>query len=259
MRATILAVVDPLAQVLRPLRYPHFACAAVLLWTGGVGLAALTTWCVRLASLLHEGLWQWRLIVLATVSLLVAALASTALVSPHAGLSMGRRSLAAFGSACMFGLVWCYWTMQRAVLGVADPYAQVDVVSGSHERWRVLFGVLAIGALLALRPNARLLAARSLLMRMGQVDRQTMRSLAFAVLVGMAGDGVRLAEPWLPNGMGLTARLLGLTLIVVSSLFLTLGLVEMFRDALRIAPVLRRRALALSDVLERPERDGESA
>lgn len=254
MRATILAVVDPFAQVLRPLRYPHFVSAAVLLWTGGAGLAALATWGVRLASLLHEGLWQWRLIVLATVALLVSALASTALVSPHAGLTVGRRALAAMGSACMFGLVWCYWTMQRAALGAADPYSQVDIVSGSHERWRAVFGALAIGALLALRPNARLLAARSLLMRMGQVDRQTMRSLAFAVLVGMAGDGVRLAEPWLLSGMGLTVRVLGLTLIVVSSLFVTLGLVEMFRDAMRIAPVLRRRALALSDVIESSDR-----
>ncbi len=54
--------------------------------------------------------------------------------------------------------------------------------------WRIAMAVLIAAIALGLRPNARVLVARSLVLRSGRVDRQTLLALAAAALLAAAGD-----------------------------------------------------------------------
>src|SRR6185369_7553380 len=99
---------------------------------------------------------------------------------------------------------------------------------------RLVIGALLIAALILLRPNARLLAARSLLLRMGRVDRQTMRAMALAVAVGMLGDLLHLIGPWLPGAILRITDSLGDFLIAVGSMLFTVGLIGVALDVFRV-------------------------
>jgi hypothetical protein len=133
------------------------------------------------------------------------------------------------------------------------PYFTGDGMLTDRVWMRLAMGALMVAALFCLRPNARLLAARSLLLRMGRVDRQTMRAMALAVGVGMLGDVLHLAGPWLPGSTVRIAESLGDFLIAVGAMLFTIGLVGVLLDVLRVAPVLLRPPLSISRLLrDRP-------
>jgi hypothetical protein len=117
---------------------------------------------------------------------------------------------------------------------------------------RLLADAILIVIIVALRPNARTLAARSLLMRTGRVDRQTMLALAGVLAAAMAGDGAVLAStlPALEGPAGDTAQLIGQVVVLVAGVLFTIGLVGVAVDCWRMRAVIAEAPVSLEGVLK---------
>jgi hypothetical protein len=116
-----------------------------------------------------------------------------------------------------------------------------------------------LGAIAGLRPNARLLAARSLLMRMGRVDRQPLRAMAAAIGIAAAGDLIHLLNSRPDWALSRATQSAGNLLIAVGSMLLTVGLVGVLLDTLRLVPVLVRPPLSIGKVMGRASGPGGAA
>ncbi|MCA9288250.1 MAG: hypothetical protein KDA05_06690 [Phycisphaerales bacterium] len=253
IRATILARVDPLAKELQPLYTPKLTAGCLILWTIGALLAAIASWVPRAIEALervgpsvHTPDWI-ATAVLGGIG--VSALAAFALIRPH-GRIPPRQSWAAAGACALYFPLLLAIRHIHTAIDARDPSPYLDVggIDPARATWRLLAEGLLVLILLLLRPNARVLAARSMVMRTGQVDRQTMLAMAAAIGVGAVGDVLAiLAFP--ADGVLADVLRIGATLFIgVGSLLVTLGLGSMVLDTIRLAPVVASPPLALSDV-----------
>ncbi|HYE03866.1 MAG TPA: hypothetical protein VD963_11615 [Phycisphaerales bacterium] len=251
VRATILAVVDPHAAELRPLARPALTAAGLVLWASGAVVAALAAWVPHAA----HALATWRAgpvrhvalpwIVLGGVA--VSAVGALALVRPHPGVKPAWSWMAGLAVACYLPLAWCLW---RAADAPAGRYLRGWVPDEGGALARI--GACLLAALIALlvRPSTRLLVARSLALRTGRVDRQTLLALALAWVTIAGGHTL-----WLLSGggrstaLGSTQWLVGLVLIGLGSAFVTGGLVGALLDCVRIARAILVPAPGLAQVL----------
>src|SRR5262249_4476485 len=93
-------------------------------------------------------------------------------------------------------------------------------------------GFLIAAIILLERPNARLLVARSLVMRTGRVDRQTLAAMAIAAWILALGAFLGSLRP----GVAADAlRTFAALLIALGSLLLTIGVLGSMLDCARIA------------------------
>jgi hypothetical protein len=151
-------------------------------------------------------------------------------------------------------LAYTAWrVLVRLDAAAAAPYLNPEELAPGRAEFRLAFGGCLAVILLALRPNARVLACRSLLLREGRVDRQTMLTLVVVVMVGAVGDVLHMVagssrESWAP-----LAVMGGTLLIAVSSLLMTVGLAGILVDVWRIRGVILDPPPTLIDLIERPE------
>jgi len=248
IRATLLAVVDPMAGELRPIYRPVVTAWGVVIWGTAPFLVALLAWSLRLmgpgwgvrGSELPE-----RLIVALTA---LSGLGALALVRPHDGERAAKGGRLALCGAVLYAvlapLLWYLHARidQAGLAGSGEARLAARVCIGS-----VLMAIIAL-----LRPNARLLASRSLLMRAGRVDRQTLLALVGVVAIGVAGDLLRLASLHAPGGPGQLLDQVGQALVLISSVLLTLGLLGVLVDCWRMFPVIIEAPLSLSQLLHEP-------
>lgn len=253
MRGTLLAVVDPHARELQPIDHPRLTAIGVMVWGIAGLLAALAIWMLRLdeiGSNLDVGVsveWvrSW-----APVFVAISGLGAIAMVRPHRMIPGWQIATAAMGVAMYIPLTYVTWRIHWAIDG-GHASVYFGQVGPDPERTdlRLLTAVLLVAVILGVRANARLLVARSLLMRTGRVDRQTLLGLVAAVGVGVIGDMIHkfFVEP----GMGRenTAVTIGTFLIGVGGLLFTLGLVGVVVDCYRLIPVILSPPLSSSDVL----------
>ncbi len=258
VRATILATVDPYASVLRPITWPWATAAGLLAWSLGAMGAAVLTWALRLGDALeafsgvHVNLHGAARI--ATICIVISALGALALVRPHSGIKAWRSAGAVLGAAAMLATAWAYWRLHvRFDATHVHPYFIADFVSTERTVLRLIEGTLVVVAIIGLRPNARLLAGRSLLMRMGRVDRQTMQAMAAALGIAALGDGLHLVGPRMHGVMATGAGSVGNFLIAVGSMLLTVGLAGVVIDCVRLAPVVLRAPLSIGKVMGEPD------
>ncbi|TVQ60632.1 MAG: hypothetical protein EA378_11135 [Phycisphaerales bacterium] len=265
IRATLLAVVDPAAQQFRPLHRPRATAAALLLWSGGGLACAMLVWLIRGAELLRMQGGRAPEVGLASLgavaALAISGLGAIALIRPHGGMGRGTSLAALIGVVCYVPMLWI---MAQVLLvgdrGVPAPFFASGGMALDRVVGRLGFGLAAIGAVLGLRAHARTLASRSLLLRSGRVDRQTMLAVGGAFGVAMLGDLAHLLGRMggLSPDAGDFANVAGTVLIVIGSLLITLGLAGVVRDTVRLYPALVRPPLSLEDVTRRPEK-GEPA
>lgn len=260
VRATILATVDPYARVLRPLYRPRITAAGLMLWSTAALLAALFTWGLRLADTyavfadaLPPRLPQMALMGAACIAL--SGIGAMVLIRPHAGIPVWQTVLAAAGVLATFLLAYLYWRLHGWYdLHHTPPYVAGEASGRAARSWMRLeiTGVLAF-IILTLRLNARLLASRSLLLRMGRVDRQTM--LAMTAVLGLAavGDVLHVVADSARGGGLAALDHVADPLIAVASMLLTLGLAGVLIDCRRIAPVLMRPSLSIGEIVSDPE------
>lgn len=259
VRATILATVDPYAAALRPVYVPWLTAAGILVWSGAGLAAALLTWFLRAndaaATLAGTALFAHPqhldlVVSLATWCVFASAIGALALVRPHSGIPFWQ-SLVAFGGAGALAAAASLYSNLHGGFDLSHikPYFSPEGMHPERIRMRLTMAALLCIAIFGLRPNARLLAARSLLLRMGMVDRQTMLAMAASIGLGALGDLIHLCGTALPDGVSRIASSLGDFMIAVGAMLFTLGLAGVFLDTLRIAPVLVRPPLAIARVL----------
>jgi hypothetical protein len=242
VRATLLSVVDPLASELRPVRWRRTVAWGLVLWRGGALATAAFLWSARaldaLEVLLEQRLSAMWAVHAAVVAMILSGIGALVLIRPHAGLPVRNSVWGAIGVLAYTPMVWSECHLISSGYASGGQYLRTLEIAPWHATLRLVFECSLVVALLGLRPNARMLAARSLLMREGRVDRQTMLAMVAAVGVGIAADLLRLNMRSFPFSWAPVVSLVGTLLIAVSSLLLTVGLVGVFVDAWRIRDVI---------------------
>lgn len=251
VRATVLAVVDPLAHELRPLKWPGTVAAGLLVWSfAGLGAMAWA-WVFVLSELAGgsrpEG---WR--ALGPVWLAgLSGLGATSLIRPHAMDDFGRGTRAAIVGVLAYvplcGLM--YWVHARLDMGGVPAYGDLAVVDPRRVVARVAINAMIVVIALGLRPNARMLAARSFLMRTGRTDRQTLRALASVLVLCVLGDLLRLGALQFEGGVAQLADQVAQLLVMLGSVLFSLGLVGVCVDCVRLYGVIMEPPLSMQDVL----------
>lgn len=253
MRATLLAVVDPRASELQPIAHPRLIAAGVVLWSLAALVATLSGWTIRLLTLLDSS-HQWvdpgqvgRLLAPACAAL--SGLGAAALIRPHPGVPRTGRLMAGIGAGLylpLAGVLTIGASMSEPAPGPGEW--TIAARGGLEGLLGVAQSLLLIGILLLLRPNARLLAARSMLMREGMVDRQTMRAVAASLSLCVVGHllGVLSSDS---TAMELPA-LIGGSLIAIGNLLFLMGIVGITIDCLRMRRVIASPPLSPADLLE---------
>lgn len=262
VQATLLAVVDPRAREIQPIDRPRLVAAGLLLWSACALASALCIWTVRmgeLASGMTGRLYAPGWLGLAAVGLCaLSGLGLAALVRPHGGIPLRWRMMAGAGVVLYVPLVCLMGWLHL----VHDPVREAPYISGPPAelvRSVVHAGACAMIAVIIglVRPNLRLLVARSMLLRMGRVDRQTLIALAAVSLVSMLGDVVLWIAVVLTGHVSETAWTAGGVLILTGSMLFILGLVGVLVDAVRILPVVLSPPLSLTEVMSgQPQRPG---
>jgi hypothetical protein len=254
VRVTLLAVVDPFATVLQPVYFPRVVAVGLVLWSAAALGAALMTWIQRFRDVynslssteLPPGPWA----VLGTGMIIASAVGALALIRPHARIPIWQSIAAAAGIACMLGLAVAYeWLNLHFDPRHSRPFIEAPVGLGFRVWFRLFMAALMVGAIVGLRTNARLLAARSLVLRMGRTDRQTMLAMVGALFVAAIGDAVRLVAMELREPLAPALSTTGTILIALGSLLFTLGLVGVLKDSIKIALVVLRPPAALGDLV----------
>jgi hypothetical protein len=242
VRATILAVVDPQATVLRPIAHPRLIAGGLVLWAAAGLAAALICWTPQVARL---GAWTGVRWAMPDLSLaLLAAVAASAvgaivLIRPHGGVHLVSSIAAACAVALYIPLGWALIRIYRTDWAVDDDGLR-----------RVLLAMACAASIfLLLRPNARLLVARCLLLRSGRVDRQTLFGMAAAALVLAVGHGVLRLSEMGSGGGDAVLRVLGLVFLLLGAALLTLGLLGSVVDSVRIARAILRPRRTLRQIL----------
>lgn len=261
VRATLLSMVDPHALELQPIGRPRLVAVGLLLWAFG-GVATLVFGMVAWAGAIFDGAVQesirTNLVFGGAISLGVSGLGAIAIIRPHAGISH-RRTVAA-GVAILLYPVACRLYLDvglDAVPGTGASLLAVWSQGAEAMSWRAerlgLWLALALATWL-LRPNLRLLAARSLVLRSRRVDRQTIAATVAAMLIAAAGDAVGLSAG-LAGDWGATLALFAEVFVGLGMVLLALGLSGVAVDTARLLPAVVQRPLTMADVVAAESRE----
>lgn len=240
VRGTILYRVDPQADEFKPIRFPRLTAWGIRFWGTGAATSAIALWVLRLSE--YSGLTNkrsgadsiWSL--LSIVALLLSAIGAIALVRPNRWIRPVKSILAGIGvlwyAVILAGLV----IVIRTDMDKIPAYGHDRSLDAMREFGRIIFGFGVLGVLLCLRPMAREMVRRSLALRTGRVDRQTILAMSGVVIVGLIGDTIRwLVATGVLDGTAGVADFVGRLLVVFSSLLLTLGLISAAVDSWRIS------------------------
>lgn len=254
VRATILSIVDPLASELRPIPHRRVVAGGLVLWAVCALLAALLCWlphALELAGRLGiAGPTPIRASTLVFVLILLAGVGAIGLARPHAGVPIRTTALCLLGALLHIPLAWTI----AEILSLAESSRAWSFVHGWRpSRSDAVLGTtsaaLLAATLLLLRPAIRLLVARSLVMRTGRVDRQTLYAMAACAALLAAGHALGYWSSVLPGVGSVIGRTLALTLLVFGSLLLTIGFAGSVADAVRIAGAVLIPSPTLSSVI----------
>jgi hypothetical protein len=242
VRATILAVVDPHAAILQPIPHPRLIAALLVLWAGaGLGIA-LVLWLPHVAAAaaaVHMRLPSPDLTLPLIALVGLWALGASSLIRPHGGIPV-RYTVGAVAALVLHApMGWSLVQLYRS-----------DWPTSAAGNTRVIQAMLSLAAIFVLlRPIARLLVARCLLLRSGRVDRQTLWGMAAAALVVAIGHG--LLRVSMVGGVGghVVVRVCGVALLVIGAALLTLGQIGCIMDTVRIARAILRPRRTLRQVL----------
>lgn len=255
VRATILAVVDPLAEELRPIQRPRLVALGLLVWIVASLLAALVAW--RLTWGFIAAVWLEQFtphpgVAWTTVGgalIWIAGLGTLGLVRPYADFGKWR-AVSVLCALPLFGVLGAmvYLDTPRPIqtgpATVADVWADTTTSGLRFLAYAIILAIIAL-----LRPTARVLVARSLAIRTGRVDRQTLIAMAAAVGVVALGDAIGALGQPLAGGVSETAMFIGASLMVTGGLLFTIGLFGSLIDAFRIARAIIAPGPSMSAVL----------
>ncbi|MBS0187695.1 MAG: hypothetical protein JSS51_06470 [Planctomycetes bacterium] len=250
VRGTILAKVDPHASELQPIAHPRLVAAGLFLWPLCALLAALCLWSLRASELAAHpaSMWVGQAAVWFT---LFSGLGATALIRPHAQIPVDGTARAIIGVLLYLPLALGFHVvLTRMDSFVPTPFAAFGQLSTERSAVRLCCDFLLIVIIACLRPNARLFVHRSMLLRSGKVDRQTMLAMVGALGVISVGDLVHLFGSMSSGGTEQIAQVLGTVLIAVGSMFFTVGIFGVMVDIFRILPAVLSPPISLESVTD---------
>jgi hypothetical protein len=241
VRATILSVVDPQANELRPIRFPRLTATGVLLWAFGGVAVCLMSWLPQAADILRQLGMQSVNRPSAALGVMLglgtSALGSLTLIRPHTGVHRLHALMAAAATLLYLPLgrtLWRYHTMMDTSGG--QHYLAHWTPNAEASRLLALACAMIAGIIMLQRPNARLLVARSMVLRTGRVDRQTLYAMAIAACVMAIGSLLgRVDADTNASLVGEVARTAGVVAIAFGGLLLSIGALGSLLDCARIA------------------------
>ncbi|MBL0928078.1 MAG: hypothetical protein IBJ11_10575 [Phycisphaerales bacterium] len=252
VRGTILYTVDPLADEFQPMTRPRLTAACLVAWAAAGFIAILASWVIALVSIANErfGLAFSPAPLFPVVILAAAAsgISMIGLIRPSIATNTGKMLLATAAMAVYGPLVWVLWQI-HALDAIGRPVYFHQPVGEQRELLRLLMGACMLVVFVAVRPNARDLVRRSLVLRTGRVDRQTLIGLAIAAAIAMLGDTLRLASLYLATDAGTLIEGVGAILVAIGSLFLLIGAGGALVDAARISRVILAPSPSLKQIL----------
>lgn len=243
IRATILYKVDPEADEFRPMLTPRLTAACLVTLPASAFLLALSGWAVRIADISailtgvsHSALrsaapWDLYLAV-------IAGLSTLGLIRPSSSIAWWKSLAASVAALCFLPLVWAVHEIGRIDAQRSMPYFSSVISRDRVELHMVLWlclGLIVVG----LRPVARDLVRRSLALRTGRVDRQTMLAMIVASALVLIGDAGRW---WSATGEQPHAMAVGTLIVALGALFVTVGLATAIVDGWRIGLAIRQPA-----------------
>lgn len=256
VRATILAMVDPHAAELEPIASPKLTAVGLVAWVFFALVAVVLCWMPA-----PGGWWYWVWHAAAAGSVVCSGLGGLALVRPHEGVAKQGTVLAGVGVFLYAPLAWLVWEMSsvRVTGGQSAifPYMAFATQERTPTLERAMICVTAAVIGLLLRPNARLLVARSLALRTGRVDRQTILAIVSAAAIAALGEGAIELSRGLRGTMGDIMRLAGEILVPAGWALVTLGIVGSLVDAVRISRAILMPAPSLRQVIAGKATTGE--
>lgn len=256
VRATLLALVDPHADELKPVRRAGLTASGLLIWAGAQGLAALLVWISRLAEvatlagevpsiLTRAASWVPWLVAL-------AGLGAIAAVRPHAGLAAARSLAALLGVLAYAPLASLSYAIHVKIdASIPTPYVDAGALASLREMLRLMWIAVAAVAVLALQRNLKMLIARSLVIRSGRIERQTPQALLAALGIMGAGSLARLAGACAGEAWSLLT-IAGTVLVAVGGMLLTIGLVGVLLDCVQARSAIVRPPLTLGGLTGEP-------
>lgn len=246
VRTTLLAVIDPKANELQPIKHPRLTAAALLVWSGSALAASLCNWAIRIADYVvkNEPLWGLRWLLLGLVAF--SGIGGLVLIKPHAGIPE-RQIRWACGAILAYValLLLMYQLHMRLDPFISQPYGTSEEAIFERGTLRIALSITLCCILLGLRPNARLLQARWLLMRIGAVGRQTLLVMVGVIAAWTLGDCLRLASVYFHGGIDDLIRLSGSMLILACSMFFTVCIAGVMFDCLRLKSIIEQPPLDL--------------
>jgi hypothetical protein len=266
IRATILALVDPLASELQPIRFPRLIAVMINMWTGGALFAVLLAWLPIAYDLLNAAGWRLQrpdVRVGILIAMCASAVGALSLVRPHARTGITGPALALLGVAMYIPAAFAMLTYAEITAGVFGPgYFSSWSPSGRETRLGLAAWSAVAAIILCLRPMARLLVARSLAIRTGRVDRQTLYAMAVSAAIaalghGLGGLSVALTTSGSPAAFADLARIAGLISLALGAMLFTAGVFGSLVDTIRIANAIVIPSPTLPQVLGPQEQVGE--
>jgi len=266
VRATVLAAIDPMAEELQPLRHPNMLAAGLILWSVGGLLAVLAAWwqiAPELPELIgrHVALQsvarEQALAVLMGFGLAMSMVGAVTMVDPQVGTRPSVKLMAIIAVVLYLpaaaGVILS--PDMRAIVRASSAYEGVSLWTPAPDRtlWRALSWASILGILVCIRPAARAMVARSVLLRTGRVDRQTL--LAMAAAAGMIIVGDLLAMITLATShsyaeaSGSIGFLAGVALFAMGGILISAGAVGAVLDCVRIARAVLNPAPSLRQVM----------
>lgn len=255
VRATLLAVVDPLAAELAPIYSPRILFSALCLWSSSTALAALCIWTIRALEFTTAGGTPPQLIGwLGPVACALMGTAGIALVPvarPHSRLEPGTTIgvvVAVFAYLAIASLLWMIFVNMDGQ--TPSLFASATADDGKRTMLRLACGAATAVAVLGLSRCWKSLQARSVLMRSGRLDRQSTPSLLAAIGIAAAGDIIwLLLKPEQDTSIeGSLVRIISIALVGVGSMLLTVGIVAIAIDVIKLRPVILAPPLTFDDM-----------
>lgn len=252
VRTTVLAIVDPRASELVPLTHPRVTAFGLLCWTIGlcstyIGIPYAIAW-----SLLEVHDRSHRTITVAVwFGAVLSCVGAMSLIRPHAAISTRQQFATVVSAAGFLGSAICH----AAITPFSYPVSLHDVseltssILPTFMYLAIVHSLHAISILL-IRAPVRELAARSVLMRSGSVNRQTLAATVAVLAISAIGELFVVSA-----STKLTGDLFGiggLAFAIAGMMLLMVGGVGLVLDATRLFPVLLEPPRRISSMI----RDG---
>lgn len=255
VRATILGIVDPHADELTPLTSPRLTAIGLNVWSFGALIAVLMVWMLRGAEVLRDlgastwvpGVFSW----IGLAGLICSMLGAATMIRPHRAVTRAEAIRSALGVSAYIALIFVYEAIYLGYDIVApSPLFSPGGDAIGRSVLRIAMFVLVACVVLGLRPAAVGLAVRSVIVRTGRVDRQSMMAVLASLGIATLGDLLSIVSQFTPISAQDILDIVSIVIISLGSVLFTVGMINICVDTLRLFPVLVRPGVGLSDIFE---------